>query len=669
DQRVANEELISMNEELQSSNEELQTAQEETQSINEELQTVNTELSQKMEQLKEAHADLDNLFRSTDIATIFLDGDLRIKRFTPPATDVFRLQEEDAGRRIGDITSRIVGDGPRLAEELHSVLDTLEPVEREIRAGDDHQWYVMRIFPYRTVEDVIDGVVLTFVDISDLKRLEHERTRLAAIVEGMHDAVVGHRPDGTITSWNEGAERLFGYEAGEAIGRDMSLIMPAEHDGEIESSVEQVLRGEWTKAEETVRRTRGGERLHVSVNLSPVRDETGRVVEISQTARDITGRILAERAVREGERRKDEFLAMLGHELRNPLGVIRNGIELLKQERIPGEEGGDADPIQVLDRQVRYLMDLVDDFTDVTRLTMGHFDLRLETMDLAELVRKTVADHRRRAEEAGVALEADLPGRRLAVEGDRTRLAQVLGNLIRNACSYTPEGGHVLVQAREERGSAVVSVQDDGPGLEAEDLERIFELFQRGPDAISADEDGLGLGLPVAKKLMALHEGSLEAASEGDGRGATFTFRIPLIDEGAPERGLPRTESAEAPERAPARRVLVVEDNLDAAHIFEQLLRIQGHEVTVAHDAASALDAVAEAPPDIVLCDINLRGEVDGYGLASALREIPELSGLRLVAVTGYGREADRIRALEAGFDAHLVKPVGADDLDRVLAY
>lgn len=682
--RVANEELITMNEELQSSNEELQTAQEETQSINEELQTVNAELSQKIEQLKEAHSDLENLFRSTEIATVFLDDDLRFKRFTPAATDLFRLREGDVGRPLEDITSRIEGDGERLRSEAIRVLDALEPVEREIRVpaddeGEEDAWYSMRIFPYRTVEDVIDGVVLTFVDVTDIKRLELERSRLGAIVEGMNDAVVGHDPDGTITSWNEGAERLFGWEREEALGRDVHLIVPEDREVEFASSVEKVLEDEWSAPEDTTRSTRDGGEVHVSVNFSPIRDGGGDVIEISQTARDITDRVEAERALRAAEERRNEFLTMLGHELRNPLGTIRSSVELLKQGRGRPEAAGDVDPVAVLDRQVDYLGDLVDDLSDVARMNTGEFDLRLDEVDLTTLVSECVEDYEGAARQAGVDLEADVPGESVVLTGDRTRLAQVIGNLIRNACMYTPDDGRVEVGLEAEDGEAVVSVEDDGVGLDGEDLERIFDMFERGKGSSSGspEDGGLGLGLPVARRIVELHGGTLDAASEGPGRGATFSFRLPRSGDGVdlgtggvpPERAdhvstgvRPDVEDVQA-----ARRVLVVEDNPDAGQVLTQLLTSMGHDAVLARDALAGLESARERRPDVVLCDISLPGEMDGYGLARAVRQEAELEDVRLVALTGFGRDVDRERAREAGFDEHLTKPVGAEDLRRVL--
>jgi CheY-like chemotaxis protein/anti-sigma regulatory factor (Ser/Thr protein kinase) len=289
-----------------------------------------------------------------------------------------------------------------------------------------------------------------------------------------------------------------------------------------------------------------------------------------------------------------------------------------------------------------------------------------------------VEDYQGAAAAAGVELEADVPAHPVVLTGDRTRLVQVTGNLIRNACMYTPEGGRVRVIVEEEDEEAVVSVEDEGVGLSEEDLERIFEMFQRGTGSKSGspDDEGLGLGLPVARRIVELHGGTLEAASEGPGRGSTFSFRLPLSNDrsdlavGDPGPGAPSGvdgDDADLEDAPASRRVLIVEDNRDAGQVLTQLLTSMGHDVSLTHDARSGLDAARRQPPDVVLCDINLPGEMDGYGLAAALREEPELENVRLVALTGFGRDVDRNRAREAGFDEHLTKPVEADELRRVL--
>jgi two-component system CheB/CheR fusion protein len=666
--RAANEELTSMNEELQSSNEELQTADEETQSVNEELETVNTELNQRVLELKQALSDLDNLFASNEIATIFLNRQLRIQRFTPAATSIFRLQEADIGRPLSDITSRIVAYGDDMANEVAGVLDTLEPLQREIRVDHEGAWYDMRIHPYRTIDDEMEGVVLTFVDITEIKRLEQVRSRLGAIVEGMHDAVVGHDLNGLITSWNEAARHLFGYDPEEAIGRDLSLIVPADHTHEVDAALAEVLRGGWTSPVETVLKTREDQRVHVSINLSPIRDHAGRVVEIAQTARDISARVEAEQTARDADLRKNEFLTMLGHELRNPLGTIRNSVEFLARRAatVPELDEEDREPLDVLVRQVGYMANLVNDLTDAARMSNGRFDLHEERMDLAAIVREGLADYRGWAEDLGVTLEGQVPDEALWIEGDRTRLAQVLGNLIQNACKYSLEKGVVSVAIRREERWALVSVRDRGPGLEADEIERIFDLFDRGSRSLDASSGpgGLGVGLPVARRLVELHGGSLWAASPGRGQGSTFTFRVPLADEHASTTSRPGPDAGAAPS---PRRVLVVEDDRDAADSMRRLLVLMGHEVRVAYTADAARQLILDEPPDVVLCDIHLSGELDGYELARALRGEPRSAAVRLVALTGFGRDIDREQAREAGFDQHLTKPVTADDLERAL--
>ncbi|HSS49042.1 MAG TPA: PAS domain S-box protein, partial [Thermoanaerobaculia bacterium] len=358
----SNEELLSMNEELQSANEELQTSKEELQSVNEELETVNAELKKKLEELDHANGDLQNLFQSTRIATVFVDRELRIKKFTPAAVEVFRLIDSDLGRPIADVVPRFPGGD--LVKDIREVLRTLSSRERQVRSEEGDAWYLQRILPYRTVEDVIDGVVLTYLDITQLKRAEEERERLAAIVDSSQDGIIGKTLDGIITSWNAGAERIYGYTAREAVGRSLDLIVPPDQQPVMAAVFERLRRGEKIEPFETVRVRKGGQRIDISLSFSPVRDSTGRVVGASGIDRDISERKRADEALRrqaeqllEDDRRKDEFLAMLGHELRNPLAPIRNCLHILRSPRMTGNQAERS--LSTIERQVLHLTRLV----------------------------------------------------------------------------------------------------------------------------------------------------------------------------------------------------------------------------------------------------------------------------------------------------------------------
>ena len=658
----SNEELLSMNEELQSANEELQTSKEELQSVNEELETVNSELKKKLEELDHANSDLQNLFQSTRIATVFVDRDLRIKKFTPAAVEIFRLIDGDVGRPMADIAPRFrVGD---LVGDIRAVLRTLAARERQVRVEDGSAWYLLRILPYRTVDDVIDGVVLTFLDVTELKRSEEELGKLAAIVESSQDGIIGKTLDGIITSWNAGAEKMYGYTAREMIGRPVDVIVAPEYRAEMAHVFEQLRKGVRVEPFETGRVRKDGQRFYISLTLSPVRDSAGQLVGASGIDRDISDRKRAEEALREEARRKDEFLAMLGHELRNPLAPVRNCLSILQSPKATAVQKEEAR--KTAERQVVHLTRLVDDLLDISRVSRGKILVKKERLDLAEAVRATAEDQRIELETAGLTLEIVLPGSPVWVEGDSTRLSQAVGNVLHNAGKFTEPGGRVQVSVWEEpeHGTAAVRVRDTGIGMTPELLTRIFEPFSqadRGPDR---SRGGLGLGLSLVKSLVELHGGSAEAASPGLGRGSEVTLRFPLLSGGED------LTMADPPREEPIqpRRCLVIEDNVDAAESMALLLSLDGHETEVAFDAAGGLEKARCFHPEVVLCDIGLPGPMDGHGLARAFRADPGLRGAYMIALTGYGQEEDRRRALEAGFDAHLTKPADLEVLRRLLA-
>jgi signal transduction histidine kinase len=366
----------------------------------------------------------------------------------------------------------------------------------------------------------------------------------------------------------------------------------------------------------------------------------------------------AEEALRESDRRKDEFLAMLAHELRNPLAPIRNAVQVL---RYKGDDPVAVEQMrQMVDRQVQHVARIVDDLLDVSRIRRGKIRVRRERLDLTRLTRLNVEDNSEAFEHAGVALRMELPAGPVWVQGDATRLAQVLDNLLNNAAKFTERGGEVTVTlgTEEERGTAVLSVRDTGIGMDPELLARLFEPFSQADRTLDRSMGGLGLGLALVKGLIALHGGEVEATSEGAGRGAKFTLRLPMekeleaLEEKTVKQGLEQKHL----------RVLIVEDNRDSAESLRVLLELFGHEVSLAYSGPEGVEAAKQSHPDVVVCDIGLPG-MDGFAVAEALRHEPETAEARLIAVTGYGREEDRRRAFEAGFDEHLVKPVDPEKL------
>jgi signal transduction histidine kinase/ActR/RegA family two-component response regulator len=378
---------------------------------------------------------------------------------------------------------------------------------------------------------------------------------------------------------------------------------------------------------------------------------------------ELSEREAAEGALRDAAERKDEFLAMLGHELRNPLAPVRNCLHIL--EHSDDDPGQRRRAREIMGRQVSHLTRLVDDLLDVARISRGKIELRKERLDILELVRQTVEDHRSAMTAAGLQLDLQLAAGSLWVEGDRVRLAQSLGNLLENAAKFADRGGRVSVRAAREGASVVVRVVDDGLGIPPEELPHIFEPFSQLGGTRERSPGGLGLGLAVVKRLVELHGGTIQAFSEGPGHGAELSIALPIVED----QQAPRAQ-AQPHSTGPAahdHRILLIEDHPDSAETLSELLRLYGHRVEVAHDGNEGISKAREFHPDVVLCDIGLPGGLDGYGVAGELRRMPS-ADLFLVALTGYGQEADRRRALAAGFDAHLTKPADPAALQRLLA-
>ncbi len=390
--------------------------------------------------------------------------------------------------------------------------------------------------------------------------------------------------------------------------------------------------------------------------LAPVVEE-GRVVRLVGAAMDLSARREMEEALRHADRRKDEFLGMLSHELRNPLAPIRSATWVLRHAEGTEQARRARD---VIERQTEHLTRLVDDLLDVTRIARGKIELRRARLDLCDLVRRTAEDLRSELEDRRIAFRVSLPDEGLVAEVDATRIAQVIGNLLHNAAKFTSAGDAVSLALRRAGDCAELEVTDTGAGIAADLLPRVFEPFVQGEGSLARTQGGLGLGLALVKGIAELHGGTVRAESGGDRRGATLTVRLPLAPEGVPDRPV-----RSARRTGGGRRVLVVDDNRDAADTLAQLVELLGHDVEVAYDGPSALAKVRERAPDVVLCDLGLPG-MDGYDVA---RQIRAGSGgrVRLVAVSGYAQPEDVARATAAGFDVHVPKPADPERIDEVL--
>jgi signal transduction histidine kinase len=364
----------------------------------------------------------------------------------------------------------------------------------------------------------------------------------------------------------------------------------------------------------------------------------------------------------EANRQKDEFLATLAHELRNPLAPIRNAVHIVQLKSHPDPEVQWG--LEVIDRQLQQMIRLIDDLLDLSRITRNTLDLRKERVDLGEVLQVAVETSRPLIEEGGQEFVVTPPPEPIDLDADPIRLAQVISNLLNNAAKYTERGGHIWLTAERQGSEAVVTVRDTGIGIPAEMLPRIFEMFMQVDRSLERPQGGLGVGLTLVKRILDLHGGTITAHSDGPGTGSTFSIRLPAIREPSPAR--PRA-SREPARTAPSRRILVVDDHRASADGLGKLLQIRGHEIRTVYDGREAVEMADEFRPNVVLLDIGLP-EMNGYDVARALRQQPWGQGMVLIALTGWGQEADRHRAQEAGFDHHLVKPVDPSALLHLLA-
>jgi PAS domain S-box-containing protein len=499
----------------------------------------------------------------------------------------------------------------------------------------------------------------------DLTRAQAAQALLAAIVESSDDAIVSKTLDGVITSWNDGARRLFGYTADEAIGQLVTILIPLERQEEEVVILSRLRRGERIDHFETVRRAKDGRLIDISLTVSPIRDGTGRVVGASKVARDISTRKETQRRLEEADLRKTEFLALLAHELRNPLGPIRHAVKILRAKTPTQDELAWA--TSIIERQAEHMTRLVEDLLDVSRISRGTIELRRERVDVASILKSAADASSTIIENARHQLKVSLPPEPLFVNGDPTRLTQVVANLLDNAAKYTDPGGRIKLTAAREGDAAVIRVQDNGVGIAPEHLARIFDMFTQADQSLDRAQGGLGVGLALVERLVKLHDGTVSAYSSGAGTGSEFTIRLPLaIDSHA--RPAPETEdTTDSPSPRSHCRVLVVDDNQDAAESLAMLLRMMGHQVRAVHDGQEALALAATFRPAIGILDIGLP-KMNGYELAQRIKEQPWGKEIVLVALTGWGQEQHRRRSAEAGFKHHLTKPVELEVLERILA-
>jgi PAS domain S-box-containing protein len=703
-----------------------------------------------------------------------------------PLERVFHIVNEVTRLPVENPATRVLRDGVVVGLANHTILIKKDGTECPI---DDSA------APIRNEEGYVSGCVLIFRDVTAQRSIERDKSNqlltarlLAAIVESSNDAIIRKSLDGAIQSWNAAAEQLFGYTAEQAVGQHISLVIPPERLAEEDKIIASLKQGKRIEHYETERLRHDGQRITVSLTISPIKDEAGNVIGASKIARDVTDRKRVEsdrqmfvtlvenstdfigicdvegvpffvnraglemvgldgieaarrthvqefffpedqamvmdeffpnvlkdghgeievrfRHFKTGEarwmaykvltltdaanepiafatvsqditerkrlednlrrlavdlsnadRRKNEFLATLAHELRNPLAPMSNMLEVVKRA------DGDSDIIktahETLERQLGQMIRLVDDLLDLNRVTHDRLELRRDEVELSSVIQQAVEVARPLVDSSAHHLTIDLPDEPIYLNADRARLAQLFGNLLNNSCKYTRPEGTVSLSAKRVGDEVVVTVKDNGAGIPPDKLDSIFDMFMQVDRSSERSQGGLGIGLTLVKRLTEMHGGSIEARSAGEGQGSEFIVRLPVLNRPAIQEGSgPDMKS----DLQPQRRILIVDDNRDSADSLAMLMEITGNKTYMAHDGVEAVEAVEKYRPEVMLLDIGLP-KLDGYEVCRRVREQPWGKNILVIALTGWGQDDDRRRSEEAGFNGHLVKPVDYDKL------
>lgn len=583
----------------------------------------------------------------------FLTGWSQAMAVGHPLTEVFKIVSEDSTEPTDNPALRALREGTVVGLANHTVLISRDGTKRPI---DDSA------APIRDDAGNPVGAVLVFRDASDRKASEVALAHLAAIVESSDDAIVSKSLDGIIRSWNSGAQRLFGYSPTEAIGNSITLIIPLDRLDEEREILARISKGERVEHFETVRVARDGRKIDISLTISPIRDSSGRIVGASKVARDITDRRHAEAARVEADQRKDQFIALLAHELRNPLAPLRNGLQVIK---LAGHDpNAVAQAGEMMDRQLEHMVRLIDDLLDISRITQNKMELRRAAVLLTDVISSAVETVRPAIEKAGHQFTVSLPKEEIVLDADLTRLAQVFGNLLTNSTKFTSSGGQIWLTAERQGNEAVVSVKDTGIGIPTESLPNIFDMFSQVGRSVDPSAGGLGIGLALVKALVEMHGGTVRAESEGPGKGTIFTVRIPALATATdtPEASV----GGGTPATGTRQRVLVADDSQDSAISMGMLLKLLGNDVRVAHDGAEAVAIAETFRPEVILMDLGMP-ELNGYEATQRIRQESWGKGIIIIALSGWGQDRDRVRSRDAGCDGHLVKPVTLPDLENLL--
>ena len=580
---------------------------------------------------------------------------------------MFRIVNEETRAQVENPALRALREGHIVGLANHTILLSKDGVEWPI---DDSA------APIRTQDGTVNGTILVFREITDRKLQESELQRHAlalkeseeqfhTLVDSIPQLAWMTRPDGHIEWYNQRWYEFTGstLELMEGWGWQ-SVHDPAELPRVLERWKAALASGQPWEDTFPLRRHDGVMRWHLSLAV-PIRNKQGEIVRWFGTNTDISERLQMEEALGDADRRKDEFLATLAHELRNPIAPLSNALQLwptVENDRQQMEELR-----AMMERQMQQMIRLIDDLMDVSRITRGKIQLRLQPVDLGTVIAGAVEAIQPMIESRAHELTVNVQDEPLIVQGDVARLTQTLGNLLQNAAKYSGRNGKIAITAWRQGDEALVSVRDNGPGIPRHMLAQIFEMFEQVDQTLDRSFGGLGLGLTLVKRLVELHGGSVEAYSDGPGSGSEFVVRLPVADHAAPARAESRRPGqANSTNGLPQHRIVVVDDVAASAKTLGMMLESIGQEVHIAQDGPSAIDRVLAVRPDVVFLDIAMPG-MNGYEVARQLRGNDQLRSVSLVALTGYGQEEDRRRAIEAGFHHHLTKPASIDQLVRLL--
>jgi PAS domain S-box-containing protein len=537
------------------------------------------------------------------------------------------------------------------------------------------------------VDGKILGAVLIFRDVSERRRADRAQALLAEIVRSSDDAIVSKSLDGIIRSWNEGAEKLFGYSEEEVIGQSITIIVPPDRLGEEQSILQTLRRGERIEHFETIRVTKDGRLIPISLTVSPIKNRAGEIIGASKIARDITQQKVLEQErerllVREQQLRteaqaasklKDEFLATVSHELRTPLNAILGWGTMLRHREVPPDMLKSG--IASIERNARFQAQLIEDLLDVSRIISGKMQLDIKRIEITPIIKSVIESLRPAAEAKQIRLELTIDPLADQLRADEARLQQIIWNLLSNSVKFTDKGGVIKIGIGRNESTTEIVVSDNGQGISEEFLPFVFDRFQQADSSITRKHGGLGLGLAISRHLVELHGGTIAVSSPGEGLGATFKVRLPVAAVGVRDSSIKSTTEkreslttiAAIPNLSQS-KVLAIDDAADARQLIRAVLEQFGADVLTASSVKEGLELLATWKPDVIVCDIGMPEE-DGYTFISEVRRLSADQGgtIPAIALTGYVRVEDRMRALAAGYQMFVPKPVEATELASLI--